>query len=189
MRQYFSELQMLLDYIPTLHMSNVCLLCIRDQIWNRKEILPQHQQNLLRLFLRTIFFPSREKTLNPKWGTAIDTKFAQPYSILFMVVLEKEILGEIELKRYLWQSYRDGIFVLWGHGEEKLKEFMEHMNEKYPTIKFTSEWSQRSLYFQYATVSLIGGKVTADLYVKPKDSHQYLSSLSYHLYHCKKGIP
>ena len=100
-----------------------------------------------KVVLKNNIFSFKGKTLNPKWGTAIDTKFAQPYSILFMVVLEKEILGEIELKRYLWWSYRDGIFVLWGHGEEKLKEFMEHMNEKYPTIKFTSEWSQRSLYF------------------------------------------
>ena len=39
------------------------------------------------------------------------------------------------------------------------------------------------------TVSLIRGKINTDLYVKPKDSHQYLHSSSCHPYHCKKGIP
>ena len=43
--------------------------------------------------------------------------------------------------------------------------------------------------FLDVTVSLIGGTVTTDLYVKPTDSHQYLHSSSYHPYHCKKGIP
>ena len=38
------------------------------------------------------------------------------------------------------------------------------------------------------TVSLIAGKVTLDLFVKPIDSHQYLHS-SFHPYHCKQEIP
>ena len=80
-------------------------------------------------------------------------------------------------------------FFLWEHGEEKLKKFIEHLNEKYLTIKFTAEWSQTSINFLDVTVSLIGGKVTTDLYVKTTDSHQYLHSSSCHLYHCKKGIP
>ena len=38
------------------------------------------------------------------------------------------------------------------------------------------------------TVSLIGGKITTDLYVKATDGHQYLHSSSCHPYHCKNGI-
>ena len=37
--------------------------------------------------------------------------------------------------------------------------------------------------------SLIDGKVTTNLYVKPTDSHHYFHSSSCHPYHCKKGIP
>ena len=80
------------------------------------------------------------------------------------------------------------IFFLWEHGEEKLKEFIEHLNKKHLTLKSTAEWSQTSIYFLEVTVSLIGGKVFADLYVKATDSHQCLHSSSYNPYYCKKWI-
>ena len=94
----------------------------------------------------------KEKTLKQKRGTAIGTKFAPPYSILFMAELEEEILSEIELKPYLWWRYIDDIFFLWEHGEEKLKRFIEHLNEKHSTIKFTAEWSKTSINFLDVTV-------------------------------------
>ena len=106
-----------------------------------------------------------------------------------MAELEEEFLSEIELKPYLWWRYIDDIFFLWEHGEEKLKGFIEHLNEKHPTIKFTAEWSKTSINFLDVTVSLVGRNITTDLYVKPTDSHQYLHSSSCHPYHCKKGIP
>ena len=127
-----------------------------------------------------------EKTLKQKRGTAIGTKFAPPYSILFMAELEEEISSEIELKPYLWWKYIDDIFFLWEHGEEKLKKFIEYLNEKHPTIKFTAEWSQTSINFLDVSVSFTDGKITTDLFVKATDSYQYLHSSSYH---CKKGIP
>ena len=63
------------------------------------------------------------------------------------------------------------------------------MNEKHPTIKFTANWSQTSINFFDVKVSLIGGKVAVDLYVKPPYICQYLQSSSCNPYHCKKGIP
>ena len=117
-----------------------------------------------------------EKTLKPKQGTAIGTKLAPPYNILFMAELEEETLNEIELKPYLWWKYIDDIFFLWEHGEGKLMKFIEYLNEKHPTIKFTTEWSKISIDFLDVTVSLIGGKITTDLYVKATYCHQYLHS-------------
>ena len=132
--------------------------------------------------LKNSIFTFKEKTLKQKWGTAIGTKFAPPYSILFMAELEEEILSEIELKLFLIESVH--MFFLWEHGEEKLKGFIEHLNEKHPTIKFTAEWSKTSINFLDVTVSLVGGNNTTDLYVKPTNSHQYLHSSSCHPYHC-----
>ena len=92
------------------------------------------------MFFQNNIFTFKKKTLKQKRGTAIGTKFAPLYSILFMAELEREILSEIELKLWWW-SYIDDTFFLWEHGEETLKKFIEHLNEKHSTIKFMAEWS------------------------------------------------
>ena len=46
----------------------------------------------------------------------------------------------------------DEIFPLWEDGEEKRKEFIEHLNEKHPNVKFTEERSQTSINFFDLTV-------------------------------------
>ena len=171
------------------HEDGLYALRKRLDLRQEKDVTTSTLVELAEVVLKSNIFTFKEKTLKQKRGTAIGTKFAPPYSILFMAELEEEILSEIELKPYLWWRYIDDIFFLWEHGEEKLKEFIEHLNEKHPTIKFTAEWSQTSINFLDVTVSLIGGKINTDLYVKPTDSHQYIHSSSCHSYHCKKGIP
>ena len=83
--------------------------------------------------LKNDIFTLKEKNLKQKRSTrfGIDTKFAPLYSILLM--------PNTELKPKLWWRYTDGIFFLWEHGEEKLKEFIKYLNEKHPTTKFTAE--------------------------------------------------
>ena len=101
---------------------------------------------------------------------AIGTKFAPLYSILFMAELEEEILREVELKPYLWWRYIDDIFFIWEHEEEKLKEFIDVLNKKHPTIKFTAAWSKTQINFLDLTVYLENGKIKTDLHVKPRYS-------------------
>ena len=161
----------------------------RLDLRQEKDVTTSTLVELAEVVLKNNIFTFKEKTLKQKRGTAIGKKFAPPYSILFMAELEEEILSEIELKPYLLWRYIDDIFFLWEHGEEKLKGFIEQLNEKHPTIKFTAEWSKISINFLDVRVSLVGGNITTDLCVKPTDSHQYLRSSSCHPYHCKKGIP
>ena len=97
--------------------------------------------------MKNNIFNFNEKTLKQKKGTAIGTKFAPPYSILFMAELEGKILEINDNKPYLWWRYIDDIFFIWEHGEEKLRSLVETLNEIHPTIKCTAEWSQRSINF------------------------------------------
>ena len=80
-----------------------------------------------------------EKTLKQKRGSGIETKFAPPYSILFMAELEEKILEIVYNKLYLWLRNIDDIFFIWEHKEEKLRNLVETLNEIHPTIKFTVE--------------------------------------------------
>ena len=84
-----------------------------------------------------------------------------------MAKLEEEILREVGLKSYLWWRYIDDIFFIWEHGEEKLKEFIDVLNKKHPTIKFTAEWSKKQINFLDVTVYLKNVKIKTDLSMLP----------------------
>ena len=135
--------------------------------------------------LKNNFFEFHQKTFKQVRETAIRTKFAPPYAILFMADLEGKILNDFEEKPTIWWRYIDNIFFIWEHGEEPL----EKLNTFHPTIKFTAEYSKEAISFLDVNVRLVEGKLVIDLFVKPTDTHQVLDPSSSHPYHCKKGIP
>ena len=65
----------------------------RLDLRQEKDITTSTLVELADVALKNNFFTFLEKTLKQKRGTAIGTKFAPPYSILFMAELEKEILS------------------------------------------------------------------------------------------------
>ena len=53
----------------------------------------------------------------------------------FLDNLEKRILENSTLKPYVWWRYIDDVFLIWKHGEEALKVFLEQLN-KYLSSKY-----------------------------------------------------
>ena len=78
---------------------------------------------------------------------------------------------------------------MWTHGENHLKDFLEHLNQAHPIIRFTADWSPDSVSFLDVTITLKDGEVQTDLYSKPTDMHQYLAVSSCYPRHCKQAIP
>ena len=67
---------------------------------------------LAEFVLRNDYFEFNDRFKKQKEGTAIGTKFAPPYAIIFMVALEEEILESLIKKRWLWWRYIDDIFMI-----------------------------------------------------------------------------
>ena len=131
-----------------------------------KEVTTDTLVELADIVLKNNYFQFLEKTFKPKRGTAIGTKFAPPYSSLFMADLEKRLLFDIDLKPYIWWRYIDDIFLIWEHGEESLKLSLEKINSIHPTIKFTADWSYSSVNFLDVKVIMKDGKIITDLYLQ-----------------------
>ena len=167
------------------------LASIRKHLDSRenKEVTTDTLVQLADIVLKNNYFQFLDKIFKQKRDTAIGTKFAPPYSILFMADLEKRLLSDIHLKPYIWWRYIDDIFLIWEHGEECLKLFLEKINSIHPTIKFSADWSYSSVNFLDVKVIMKDGKIITDLYVKPTDTHQYLDSSSCHPYRCKESTP
>ena len=141
-----------------------------------------------RVFKKNVFELNMRyfKQLN---GAAIATKFAPPSAILFMGYLEDKILNSLVKKPLVWWRYADHIYMIWQHGEETLKAFLKILNSCHPTIKFTAKYSLNKVNSLDVEVIRSGNKLLTDLYVKSKDTHQYLELSSCHVYHSKKSIP
>ena len=123
-------------------------------------------------------------------GTAMGTKVAPSFAILFMADFEDKHVYTYPTQPKVWLRYIDDIFLIWEHGQEELQNFVEHLNSCHPTIKFTVEQSTEKVNFLDTTVHTTPeGTLYTDLYSKPTDSHNYLRFNSAHPSHCKTSLP
>ena len=80
-------------------------------------------------------------------------------------------------------------FLIWQHGEEKLRDFISFLNGAHDSTKFKAEWSTDKVNFLDVQVIKQGNRLITDLFTKPTDTHQLLHRTSCHPNHTKKGIP
>ena len=142
-------------YPNILHEDGFSALTNRLETRKEKYVSTKTIIDLAEVVLKNSTFTFEKKTLKQKRGTAIGTKFSPPYSILFMTELEEKIIKESQYKPYLLWRYIGDIFSLWEHGENKLKTFLDKINQVHPTFKFTDEWSKIYVNFLDVTVSLV----------------------------------
>ena len=100
---------------------------------------------------------------------------------------ETKFIESQQNKLLVWFRYID-IFLIWTHGEEKLKSFLKDLNKFEPYLNVTHEFSKESLPFLDLKVKLLEGKIKTDLYLKETDRHQYLHYSSSHPNHTKRSI-
>ena len=155
-----------------------------------KTVSTDSLMDLASLVLKNNFFEFNEEFYLQKQGTAIGTKMAPSYAILFMDALESAFLDSVAQKPLIWWRYIDDIFLVWEHGESALRDFIAELNAFHPSVKFTSEWSYNCINYLDVSVSKKeDGTLLTDLYTKPTDTHQYLHWTSCHPFYCKKLIP
>ena len=121
-------------------------------------------------YFRT-YFELSEQGLKQVRGTAIGTKFAPSYAIIYMAALEEDFLETLIKKLWLWWRYIDGIFMIWQHGEDELKIFLDKLNNFHSSIKFTCEYSRENVNHLDVQVVVTEGKLITGLYIKQTDSH------------------
>ena len=152
-----------------------------NKIWLTKK-LSHH-------ILNKNYFEFNKRIYHQKMGTAMGTRFAPNYAIIFMGILEEEMLAQAPVKPKLWKRFIDDIFMIWTEGETKLQEFLTFLNNFHPTIKFTSESSQTQLAFLDTLVIKEENRLITKVYHKPTDFKQYLHFKSDHPFYMKRSIP
>ena len=121
--------------------------------------------------------------------TAMGTRCAPNYAIIFMAEVEEEFLTQSTWKPRIWIRYIDDIFMVWQHNLNQLENFIEELNNFHPTIKFTKEVSEFGLSFLDAFFYKEDGTLKTRVYHKPTDNKQYLLYTSCHPKQHRDAIP
>ena len=76
--------------------------------------------------------------------------------------VETQFLKTQQCKPMVWLRYIDDIFFIWTHGKESLTKFLDDFNRFHPNLKFTHEFSEKSVTFLHLNVNLSNGSITTD---------------------------
>ena len=107
-------------------------------------------------------FTFNNKHYLQKHGTAMGTKMAPSFANLFLAKFEHDALTNAPYLPRL--RFLDDIFVIWTEDSDKLKVFVDYLNNLHPTIKFTCSHSLTNIPFLDVLVSLKDGLIQTDLY-------------------------
>ena len=123
--------------------------------------------DLIRIILTMNNFTFNSKHYLQKHGTAMGTRMAPSYANLSLGKFERDALLNSPHQPYLWLSFIDDIFMTWTAGPEKLKAFVDYLNNLHSTIKFTCSHSPSNIPFLDVMVSVKDGSIETDLYTNP----------------------
>ena len=100
-----------------------------------------------------------------KLGTAMGTRMAPSYANLFLGKFEHDALLRAPYQTYLWLWFIVDIFMISTEGLEKLKLFVDYLNNLNSTIKFTCSHSFKNIPFLDVMVSVKDGFIETDPWI------------------------
>ena len=152
------------------------LSALKKALENRsvKQIPTENLIKMAEFVLKNNLFEFNNKVFQQISGTAIGTNFVPPYACIYMDRVKQDFLKTQELQALLWLRFIDDIFFIWTHGKEELKKVMENFNNFTPNLRFTYEYSEKSISFLDLIITLSEQKLKTTLHIKSTDRHQYL---------------
>lgn len=166
-----------------------------SEFLNDNRILGDKPSNEMLIKLLEYVLTCNEFTFNEDfflqlYGTAIGTKVAPSYANLVVSIFETLYVYTYHLQPLCYYRFIDDIFGIWSYGLEALKDFVEHLNSKVDTLKFTLEYTMDEISFLDVKVKKDNNnQICSDLFRKDTDARNYLHYDSAHPISCKKGIP
>ena len=117
------------------------------------------------------------------------TRVASTCANLFIDSLEQKYFCSHAKCPRIWFRFIDDIWGIFRGSEEALNSFVDYCNSLHETIKFMVEHSKKAITFLDVITYQEENRIKAMLFVKPTDSHSYLSFFSCHPQNIKRSIP
>ena len=115
-------------------------------------------------------------------GVSMGTNSVPLFSTIFMRHFEEKFIYPfIQNLHSLYLRYIDDIFMIWTGTKLQFEQFMMHLNQQHPSIKFTYKISNEAVEFLDTTVNIDkNNQLQTKLDRKPRDCQNYLHRTSHH---------
>ena len=104
-----------------------------------KQVTNSETLKLVEVCLRYTYFTFQKEFYEQVEGVAMGPPLSPIVANLYMEKFERQAIESFPLKPKRWKRYVDDTDVVWPHGEDNLVKFLEHLNKKNSSIRFTME--------------------------------------------------
>jgi hypothetical protein len=140
--------------------------------------------------LTTTYFLYNGEFYEQTDGVAMGSPLSPVIANFYMEYFEQRALKSAVLQPKCWYRYVDDTFAIWPHGADKLDEFLNHLNNIHPSIKFTMETEEdgKLPFLDILIYKTSTGRLGHHVYRKPTHTGLYLNARSHHHPVQKKAV-
>ncbi|MGL5072033.1 MAG: hypothetical protein ACRC61_12320, partial [Aeromonas salmonicida] len=95
--------------------------------------------NLVNHCLKSTYFVYNKEFYEQVEGCPMGSPISPVVANIYMTFFETIAIETTVYKPKIWWRYVDDVFAIWPHGTEKLNNFLDHLNNRNNSIKFTME--------------------------------------------------
>jgi hypothetical protein len=126
--------------------SEVVSLFTKVPLEDTLQLLSHHFHNqtiaLIRQVLTTTYILYNGSFYDQRDGVTMGSPLTPVIANFYMEFFEQQAINLATKKPAHWYRYADDTFVVWAHGKQELRVFLQHLNSIHPNIKFTLEVEQ-----------------------------------------------
>ena len=147
---------------------------------DRTTLTPAQIADLLKFALRSTYFLYNGSIYEQKDGAAMGSPVSAVIANLYMESFEEQAITTSSYEPRIWKRYVDDTFTILDR--ENVDDFLQHLNNQQPSIRFTMETEKdnKLAFLDTAVLREPDGRLTTSVYRKPTHTDQYLAYDSHH---------
>ena len=160
-----------------------------NTLQNRTKLNINTIMELLTLCIKTTYFQLNTDFYQQDFGMAMGSPLSPIVSNIFMEDFEQHHIQNYTHKPVIWWRYVDDVFAIWPYDIDKLNKFLDFINTKENSIKFTIETELNlQLPFLDTLIKKTGNTFETSVYRKKTHTNRYLHFKSNHHMNIKTGV-
>ena len=150
-------------------------------------LTPAQIADLVTIVLRSAYFQYNGSIYEQKYGGAMGSPLSAVIANLYIESFEEQATTTSSYEPRIWKRYVDDTFTILDR--ENVDDFLQHLNNQQPSIRFTMETEKdnKLAFLDTAVLREPDGRLTTSVYRKPTHTDQYLAYDSHHSQSVKRG--